>query len=439
MGDLKSKISMSSLPIKVAKREKMSPGIKIGLYVGSLAVSFMMLAIILTTQHVNVSMFMGEMFSAGLFGNKRYYIILENMIEMFVPLLIVSYALSLAFKMKFWNIGGEGQFYIGALAASAVALLLNPETSPFLTIILMVVAGGLSAGIYGVSTAFLKVKFGTNETLLTLMMNYIAIALVGFFALTDKPWNIFQNPTSLRPEFAPLPDNSTMTTIPIGENFELNVSLIIAVAIAVFVFVYLKYTKHGYEISVVGDSPNTARYAGMKVGFVTIRTVFMSAAMIGVAASMTISSSGRMGNSISNNVGWDGIIVAWLAKLNPIAIFVIAFLMTYLEMGCAFAKSSFAQIDGNFVDILQGIILFLVLASDFFINYKIVRVRKVKAVQDDQNGQIESADTHMHDALSQEIEIQPCVDTVDSEIENESQNAVEDQVMDVQSKEVCNE
>ena len=165
-------------------------------------------------------------------------------------------------------------------------------------------------------------------------------------------------------------------TIPIVGRFELNVCVIFAFIIGVIVYLYLKKTKHGYEISVVGDSAGTARYAGMKVNKIVLRTVFLSACMIGLASAFKMGSVGKLSDTITNDVGWTGIIVAWLAKLNPIAIFVISALMCVLHFGSEKAMSVFGQVDSSFADMLQGLILFFVLAADFMIRFKIVRTRK---------------------------------------------------------------
>jgi simple sugar transport system permease protein len=170
-----------------------------------------------------------------------------------------------------------------------------------------------------------------------------------------------------------------MITIPLG-SFNLNLSLVAAVVLCVLIFVYLKYTKHGYEIAVVGDSPNTARYAGMKVGKIVVRTIFLSAALIGLAGAFYVSSAGTMSTSLTNDVGWTGIVVAWLAKLNTVGIVVTALLITVLQFGCQNASTTYSTIDANFADLIQGIILFAVLAADFFTRFQLVR--RTKASQE---------------------------------------------------------
>ncbi len=247
-------------------------------------------------------------------------------------------------------------------------------------VLVMAVAGALGGGVYGLFAAALKVRFGTNETLLTLMLNYIALYFLQFFAETKAGWNFFLDPESARPKFAKFPASAQMITIPIGP-FNLNLSLVIALALCALIFIYLNYTKRGYEIAVVGDSPNTARYAGMRVGRIVLRTIFLSAALIGVAGAFHVSSAGVMSASPTNSVGWTGIVVAWLAKLNTVGILVAAVLITVLQFGCQTASATYPAIDANFANLLQGVILFIVLAADFFTRFKLVRRGGKEAVK----------------------------------------------------------
>ena len=229
----------------------------------------------------------------------------------------------------------------------------------------------LPAGLYGVLAAALKVKFGTNETLLTLMLNYVALYFITFLGETKAAWNFFLEPSSARPIFTSFSSLAEFPAIPIGK-FHLNVCVILAILIGVGVYFYLKYTKHGYEIAVVGDSIGTARYAGMKVNRIILRTVFLSACLIGLAAAFKVGTAGILSTAITDDVGWTGIIVAWLAKLNTGVIFLVSALIGVLQYGSAAAAATFAQVDSSFADMLQGAILFLVLAADFFTRFRVV-------------------------------------------------------------------
>jgi len=346
-------------------------------YTAAVLVAMCIGAILLMCLKINPLVFYKEVLTLGMLDNVFAYKQIEGFIKLFVPLLITSLALSLAFKMRFWNVGGEGQFIVGVICASIVGLKLGDSLPTFVVLILMTLAGGIGAGLLGALCAWLKVKFGTNETLMTLMFNYMALYLIKFFGEYKAGWNFFLDPGSERPRFRPFSESVWMPVIRIGK-FSLNISLIVAIIVTVLIYFYVKKTKQGYEITVVGDSPNTARYSGMKVGKIIIRTIFLSAFMIGVAGAMHVSTAHVMSTAITNDVGWTGVIVAWLAKLNPAVIFVVSILITVLQYGCQVANAEFAAIDTNFANLLQGIILFSVLVADFLIRFKIVR-NKVNA------------------------------------------------------------
>ena len=316
-----------------------------------------------------------RMFTMGMVGNKIAYKTFENYLNVFVPLAITASALSLAFKMRFWNIGGEGQFIVGSVAAAAVAFKAGPVLGSGAALVLMCLAAMACAGLYGVLAAALKVKFGTNETLLTLMLNYIALYFLTYIAETKADWNFFLSEQSARPTFASFGKIIAFPKFAIGK-FDLNLCVILAFVIGVLLYLYLKYTKHGYEIAVVGDSPGSARYAGMKVGRIVLRTVFLSACLIGLAAAFKVGTVGILSTSITNDVGWTGIIVAWLAKLNTGVIFLVSALISMLHYGSTVAAATFSRVDSSFANMLQGVILFLVLAADFMIRFKLVHAGK---------------------------------------------------------------
>lgn len=356
--------------IRITKRAHANKWLSIGMYVGAIVIALLIGAILIASVKVNPFAFYQKMLTIGTIGNKFAYKNIENFIASFVPLLLTSLGLSLSFKMRFWNIGGEGQFIIGAITSAALAIAIDDALSPILMIIVMALGGGIAAGIYGLFTAVLKVKFGTNETLMTLMLNYIALYLLKYFQ-TKHGTDFFLNPNSARPIFNLLPENSWMITIGGIGRFSLNISLIFALVFTVFIYIYLNKTKHGYEICVVGDSKRTAQYAGMNVSKVILRTMFFSAFIIGMASAFHVSTTHTLSESITNDVGWTGIVVAWLARLNPIGVLVASLLISILQFGCIQACATYSAVDSNVADLLQGIILFIVLASDFFIRYKV--------------------------------------------------------------------
>ena len=354
-------------------------------YLAAVLAALVLGAALLLAMGVDPVAYYGRMFTMGMVGNKIAYRAFENYLKVFVPLALTAVGLSLAFKMRFWNIGGEGQFILGAVAAAAVAFKAGPLLPQPVTLVLMCLAAMLAAGLYGALTAALKVKFGTNETLMTLMLNYVALYFLTFLAETKASWNFFLDPTSARPIFTKFSDLASFPSLMIGK-FGLNICVILTFAAGALVFIYLKYTKHGYEIAVVGDSAGTARYAGMKVGRIVLRTVFLSACLIGLAAAFKVGTAGILSTAITDDVGWTGIIVAWLAKMSTAGIFLVSALISMLQYGSTAAAATFSQVDSSFADMLQGIILFLVLAADFFTRFRVVRTVKGGAVHGHGNG-----------------------------------------------------
>ena len=345
------------------------------LYLGAVMAALVLGGVLLLALGVNPFSYYGRLFTMGTVGSKYAFRVFENYLKVFVPLALTSVALSLAFKMRFWNIGGEGQFILGAISAAAVALKLGGALPRWLVLILMCVAAMLAAGVYGAIVAVLKVRFGTNETLMTLMLNYVALYVLVFLGETKADWNFFLQEESVRPVFESFKDLAAFPGIQFGK-FSLNICVILTFVVGTLVYIYLKYTKRGYEINVVGDSANTAHYAGMKVNSIVLRTVFLSACLIGLAAAFKVGTAGTLSTAITDDVGWTGIVVAWLSQLSTPVIFVVSALISVLHFGSTQAATAFKQVDSSFADMLQGAILFLILAADFFIRFRIVRTKK---------------------------------------------------------------
>ena len=360
----------------IVKRDNCPLWKKLCFYAAAVVLALGLGAALLIGLGVDPVAYYTRMFTMGTVGNKIAYKVWINYLKDFVPLVLVSVALSLAFKMRFWNIGGEGQFILGAIAAAFVAFKAGPVMPSAASLLLMCLAAMVAAGLYGLMVAALKVKFGTNETLMTLMLNYVALYVLTFLGETKAEWNFFLDSESVRPVFASFAKIVSFPTIPMGGKFSLNICVILAFVLGALVYIYLKYTKHGYEIAVVGDSAGTARYAGMKVNTIVLRTVFLSAAMIGLAAAFKVGTAGILSTSITDDVGWTGIIVAWLSQLNTAVIFVVSALICVLHYGSTVAAATFSQVDSSFANMLQGVILFLVLAADFCTRFRVVSVRK---------------------------------------------------------------
>lgn len=299
----------------------------------------------------------------GAFGSERR---LWKFAKDAAVLLCIALAITPAFRMRFWNIGAEGQTLIGALASVAVAFYLGGKVPEVVLVALMLVSSVLAGAIWGGLPALFKAKWGTNETLFTLMMNYIATGLVSYCLLIWAPGG-----SSILGRL----DHGHLPVI-----FHEYLLLIAVVLIAtVLMFIYLRHTKQGYEISVVGESENTARYIGISVGKVVVRTMIVSGAICGLAGFLIV---GALDHSIATTtvggMGFTAIMVSWLAKFNPFVMVATSFLMIFLQQGADQVVSVF-RINDTFTSIVTGIILFAIIGCEFFINYRVIfRSKEVK-------------------------------------------------------------
>lgn len=314
-------------------------------------------------------------YGAILSGAFRSKMAIQATIKIMIPLLISALGVTLAFKMKFWNIGGEGQLIMGGIFASYFALF-HADWPGFILFPVMFVAGIVGGGLWALIPSYFKVRFGTNETLFTLMLNYIALHLVSW--LQEGPW---RDPAANGfPKIASFDKSAVLPKL-----FGVQIGWVIALVLVVILFVYLRYTKQGYEISVVGESRATATYAGMNVQRIILRTMFLSGAIAGIAGMVQVTGSDRtLTVGVAGGVGFTAIIVAWLAQLNPVSSMVIAFLFAVLEKGSSVIQSEFG-LSADCADVLQGIILFFVLGCEFFVRYKFVRDQKQAAVPEGGN------------------------------------------------------
>ena len=294
---------------------------------------------------------------------------IRQTVKIAIPLLGTALAIAPCFKMRFWNIGAEGQITAGAVGASYFALFWADTLPAPVLILVMALAGALFGGIWALIPAFFKARWGTNETLFTLMMNYIIIGIVRW--LQGGPWE--GRPGS---QIIPMFDKAAV----LPKVFGVHCGWIIVLALTVLMFVYMKYTKHGYEITVIGESENTARYAGMNVGHIIMRTVFISGAISGLVGFIVASgANGTLYDGVAAGVGFTAITVAWLAQLNPFAMVGISALLAVLEKGADTLQTRMA-VPASISDIITGIFLFCMLGCEFFINYRIIIRGKQKEV-----------------------------------------------------------
>ena len=287
-----------------------------------------------------------------------------NLLQNLSLLLCVSLAVTPAFRMKFWNVGGEGQVLMGGLATAACMILLGDKVPHYILIPIMTVAALAAGGIWGAIPAFFKAKWNTNETLFTLMMNYVATQLVAFFVIV---WEVPKGSGKIG-----IINQSTQAGwLPvIGGQKHLLTILVVAILTGL-VYIYLNWTKQGYEISVVGESVRTARYVGIKVDRVIIRTMALSGALCGLAGLLLVGGSGHtISTSTAGGRGFTAVMVSWMAKFNPIGMIFTSLLLVFLSKGSSEISSQF-QLNDSFGEILTGIILFFIIGCEFFINYKI--------------------------------------------------------------------
>ena len=296
----------------------------------------------------------------GTFGSPRkLWVTLQGT----AVLLCISIAVTPAFRMRFWNTGAEGQVLMGALATAAVMVYYGGKVPNALLYTAMLVASVLAGALWGFIPAWFKARFSTNETLFTLMMNYVAIQIVACCV------NIWRGQAS---SLGKLNMKSKAGWFPqiMGQRYTIN--LIVVVALTIIMYCYLRYSKQGYEISVVGESENTARYAGINVGKVIIRTMILSGALCGLTGFLIVGGRDQaISTGTAGGNGFTAIIVAWLAKFNTFTMALISFLLIFLEKGAAEIASAY-NLNDFASDIIAGVILFFILGSEFFINYKAI-------------------------------------------------------------------
>jgi len=299
-------------------------------------------------------------------GAFRSEIAIKGTVKIAIPLLITSLGITLAFKMRFWNIGAEGQIIMGGIFSSYFALF-HGDWPHFLLIMVMILAGMIGGGLWALLPAYFKNRYGTNETLFTLMLNYIALYMIKY--LTEGPW---RDPGSSGfPKIATFVQNARLDLVG-----GVHAGWVIGLILVVVVFIYLKFTKQGYEISVVGESQNTAHYAGMNVKKIILRTMFLSGGICGIAGMAQVAGAAyTLSDGIAGGTGFTAIIVAWLSKLNPVIILVVTLLFSVLEKGSSVMQSTYG-LSSAVSSILQGIILFFILGFDFFTRYKFIVRRR---------------------------------------------------------------
>ena len=306
----------------------------------------------------------GVMWS-GTFANMTRF---SWMLRDLSTLLCVGIALAPAFKMRFWNCGGEGQILIGGLTAAPI-MVYQGNNLPLPLLFAAMALGSIAAGaLWGFIPAWFKSRWNTNETLFTLMMNYVATSIVACMT------NIMRGQAS---SLGTLNKATKAGWFPVIMGQRYTINIIVVIVLTFVMYAYLRFSKQGYEISVVGESENTARYAGINVRRVTVRTMLISGAICGlIGLLLTAGTDHTLTTTIVGGRGFTAVMVSWMAKFNPIMMIFTSLLIVVLSRGASEISSVFS-LNHSFADILTGIILFFIIGSEFFINYK-VSLRKSK-------------------------------------------------------------
>ncbi|MBQ3816693.1 MAG: ABC transporter permease [Clostridia bacterium] len=347
--------------IHIAKRDALpwmqSWMIRILAVIGALIVSAIVTVILTGENPIRVY---ATMIDGAIGTERRIWGLLQNV----AMLLCVSLAVTPAFKMRFWNIGAEGQVLMGGLATAACMILFGEKMPTALLFPIMAVSSILAGAIWALIPAVFRAKWNTNETLFTLMMNYIAIQIVSYFMYI---WSVPKGSGQI----GVINSATKAGWFPSLGGYSYLLNILIVAALTVFLYIYLKYSKHGYEIAVVGESENTAKYIGINVKKVVIRTMLLSGAICGIAGLLLV---GGTDHTITRDTaagrGFTAIIVSWLAKFNPVYMVLTSLLIVFLEKGALEITTVFG-LNSSFSDIITGIIIFFIIGSEFFINYKV--------------------------------------------------------------------
>mgnify|MGYP004704990655 CR=1 FL=1 len=284
-------------------------------------------------------------------------------------LLLIAIGLTPAFKMKFWNIGAEGQILIGGACSAAVMIYAGDKMSPVILLIVMFIASALGGMIWGMIPAVFKAYWNTNETLFTLMLNYVAMQVVTYCIV------FWENPKGSN-TVGIINQATQAGWLPelFGQKYGWNVLIVLILTVGMFI--YLKYCKQGYEIAVVGESENTAKYAGIHVKKVIIRTMAISGAICGIAGFVIVSgASHTISTATAGGRGFTAIIVAWLSKFNTFIMVAVSFGIVFMNQGAVQIATQYG-LNENASDVILGIILFFLIGAEFFINYRVKRTKK---------------------------------------------------------------
>ena len=356
MSDTKTKEPL----IRIIKRDRSSFGYKVWVRAAAIILALVVDAIfIYSVTGLNPLSVYGVMLNGTFMTSIRFSWAMRDL----VTLLCIGIALAPAFKMRFWNIGAEGQVLMGGLATAMVMVKCGASLPTPVLFLVMFLTSVIAGGLWGFIPAVFKAYWNTNETLFTLMMNYVAIQIVSYFCM------YWENPKGSG-KIGVINGNSMQGWLPTIGDYDYLLNILIVLVLTVAMYIYLKYSKHGYELSVVGESENTAKYIGINVKKVILRTMFVSGAVCGIAGFLLVGGTDHTISSTAGNRGFTAIMVSWLAKFNPIYMILTSFLLVFLSAGASQISMVF-NLNESFSDIITGIILFFIIGSEFFINYEL--------------------------------------------------------------------
>ena len=347
--------------IHITKRKEMPLWQSLSVRLGAILLAIVVCGFITTiTTGLNPISVYATMFKGAFGTSRKIWILLQEI----AILLCVALALTPAFRMKFWNLGGEGQILAGSLASAACMICLGDKLPNALLIPLMFVCSLAAGAVWAGIPAIAKARWNTNETLFTLMMNYVATQLVAYFVIV---WEVPKGSGNI----GIINQATEAGWLPQIAGFKYLLNILLVAVLTVAMHLYLSYSKHGYEISVVGESERTARYVGIKVDRVVIRTMLLSGAICGLAGLLLVGSTNHtLTTTIAGGRGFTAVMVAWLAKFNPIVMIASSFLLVFMDSGAGEISTAYG-LNHSFGDILTGIILFFIIGCELFIAYQV--------------------------------------------------------------------
>ena len=371
-----------NIPFSLKLEKRLGANRMLGVFVllGSTVLALLLGAVLLIVFDANPwdtyrAMFQGAFGTSEQWSDGQFYSITETLVKA-IPLILTGLSVSIAFRMLFWNIGAEGQLVLGGVAAAGVAIWFPslfpglPQNS-WVYLPLMLAASVLAGAVWGLMPALLKAYLKVNEIITTLMLNYIAILWYQYlFNVIWKDPEGYGFPGSAKiGEFAQLPRFSG----------RLHWGLIVAVAAAILLWIILDRMRWGYEIRLIGENPTAARYAGVSLGRNIVLVMFVSGGLAGIAGMVEVSGiSHRLQEGLNVDYGFTGIIVAWLARLNPWGNILVATLLAALLVGGDQIQITMG-LPASVALVLQGTILFCVLGGEMFTRYRIRLLRNVRS------------------------------------------------------------